>query len=249
MQARFLSLNHSQETGYLVDRDTYYRSGIKSAVDWASKYQTYDDGITQHAEQDPLVLNDLEDFLASLAIYLLEGSPDREEHLALIERCWPKNYSLNNQRILFLAGLRPKEGKTTYFCLTDNKVSNADSKKHDKRWIEVPDWADGSPGTVYRLAFQTDGSDFRDALTRYALYDEIRDFLSQIFGIWGKHPVSWLLGNEDNHDRINLHFSQAFESVDLLIKAARTAESARLSLECYLSNTKSKREPAEEQAA
>lgn len=250
MQIRFLSLNHPHETGYLVGEGTKvtdYRFSQRSSVYWASKYDTYGDGMTQHSHELPIHLDDMEDFLASLAVYLTEGAgSDRQIHIELVERNWPKNYSLSNQRILFLAGLRQKDGKTTYFSLTENKVSSSDSKRHDKRWVEVPDWADGSPAAVYRLAFQSEELDFRDMLTRYALYDEIRDVISTTLGYFGKTATAWIYG-ENTHHNLHLHISQAFESVDLLVKSARYAESARRILDCYLSNTKSKRETSEEE--
>ena len=258
MQVRFLSLNHPLETGYLIDSNPEYVYGAaKSAVSWARKYDTYGDTITQHSGNQILQVCDMEDFFASLATYLMSGGEegaDRREHMEMVADCWPRNSEISSERIIFLAGLRQKDDKKTYYSSIDNKVSGSEGKRHDKRWSEVPDWADGSPAAVYRLAFDTEGRDHRDNLTRYALYDEMRDTIGSRLGYYGQHSVSWLYGGEeDDKAGQRLHFSQAFESVDLLVQAERKAKSARRSLECYLSNTRSMREPVatetEEQAA
>lgn len=250
MQARFLSLNHPKETGYLIDSNPeYVYGGTKSAVSWARKYDNYGDALTQHSGNQILQVIDLEDFFASLATHLL--SEEGAEHREKVSDLWPQNYEISSERVVFLAGLRQKDDKPTYYSTTECKVSSNEKKQYDKRWIEVPEWADGSPAAVYRLAFEIEGGDFRDLLTRYSLYTMIRHTISDRLGYYGEHPVIWLCGEEDAQST-RLHFSQAFEAIDLLVQSERNARSAKRSLECYLSNTRSKREPiaaAEEQAA
>ena len=220
---QFKSLAHSNKIAYEVVKETDY-SRHRGSVDWGRQYATYGDGMVQHAGLDTIQLEQLGDFLASLATYLMDKDTP-ESDVEIVERHWPSWFDISTQRILFLASLRPKDEKTVYYSLEENKSSTSESKRHDKRWVTVPTYADGSPGAVYAMAFLADKErDFRDILTQYALYDYIRDTISD-------------------------HLDTAYEVMRCLIESVRKRESGRRSLESYLSNTRPREPITDEQQA
>lgn len=235
---RFASLS-AKNIGYVVGTDSDWDfSSHTRACDWAKQYDTYGDGMTQHSNTYAVPLTNLGDFLASLATYLL-SSDASDKDFETVAHKWPyPRYNFTKQKIMFLQALRPKEGKKIYYNLGDCKVSTSDSKRHDKRWYEVPDWADGSCESIYALAFTIDlRTDYHDTLTKYAIFDFIRATVAEATDYYGTHPRSWL----KIEDR---HFDQAFSAVHALAVAWRERDNGRRALDCYISNYSRREEQA-----
>src|SRR5207247_2212272 len=108
------------------------------------------------------------DFLASLGAYLLLPTTPAE-HVEIVRRHW--GYPIGPDKIRFLAGVKYKEGKRTYYSVSEEKVSASDSKQHDKRWAVVPEFATGpSTENVWRLLDQFYGG----LLSRIGRWQEIK---------------------------------------------------------------------------
>ena len=232
---RFASLNR-KNTGYMV-KDYDWRERRLGAVEWGREYDTYGDGLTQHAYETGIAPDNLGDFLASLAQFLM----DNQEEVAHIEKRWPHYYDVGREQVRFLMNLRPKDGKRLYFSATDLKVSSSDSKRYDKRWEEVPTWADGTPGAVSALAFMGgDKTDHRDVLEKFALYGYIRQIVAEENdGYYGKSAMEWL-------NITTPYTDSAFAVMDRLIESFRKQKEAERILEGYKHNTSRK---TEEEAA
>lgn len=217
---------------YVVEKEFDWELDARrrGAVDWARQYDTYGDGLTQHSPACGIQKEQLGDFLASLATYLLSDSAI-EEDLALVACKWPEvNYHINRKMVIFLGSLRVKEGKEIYYNL-EGKVSSSESKRYDKRWHKVPEHADGTIESIYRLTFHRDGEqDYRDTLTRYAIFAHIRNIVAEETDSYGTHPRDWL-GIEDRY------FYQAFDAVDNLVSSYRYRDGAQRQLDCYCNNS------------
>ena len=121
-----------------------WRSGSDHVSSRVSCFSTLGDGETQH-EPDRLVYkSDSIDFIASLfaGLALVEPGtmPDSIERLLntynepskeFLEFCWNLKRPWDKER---------SYPKRTYVNLRDMKKSSADSKRHDKRWLEVEEY-------------------------------------------------------------------------------------------------------------
>ena len=220
------NISYLVETGNDMDFSSHTR-----ACDWAKQYDTYGDGMTQHSNSYAVPLANLGDFLASLATYLLSADATEKDHETIAGK-WPhQHYDITKQKVMFLQGIRPKEGKKVYYNPGDCKTSTSESKRHDKRWYEVPDWADGTIETIYALAFTTNlRTDYHDTLTKYAIFDYIRSTVAEATDHYGTRPQDWL----KIEDR---HFYQAFSAVQALALAWRERNNGRKQLDCYITNS------------
>ena len=173
---RFVSLEHPDTTAYLVQKAPDFSTRNRYAIgvaEWAFQYDTYGDGLIQHACEIGVPLERMGDFLASLTTHLLSVPHDVEETV----KYWPTpELSISYHEVRFLLNLHYDLDKTRYFNLDEGKVSSSESKRHDKRWAVVPEWANGTLGTVYGLKFCCPAKmDWRDLLTRALLYKFIKE--------------------------------------------------------------------------
>jgi hypothetical protein len=118
-------------------------------------FQTYGDGLTQHAPSTPALKEDMADYLASLASWLVNNPGDIEE----VRRFYDP---IQRRKVLFAATIKHKD-KRQWYSMVEEKVSSADSRRHDRRWNEVPDWANGSAEAIFRLCL----ADHWGTLERY----------------------------------------------------------------------------------
>src|SRR5262249_44623856 len=112
----------------------------------AGRWECYNDPGVQHTPEGAVSREQLGDYCASLLTYLLAHPEDT----AIVAKGW--DFPPTAEQGLFFEGLRFKERKRQWFSRSHRKVSTADSKRHDRRWEEIPSWADGSFGAILRLA-------------------------------------------------------------------------------------------------
>lgn len=220
-QARFLSLSNPDKYGYLIfAKGECNQRSHRPLCDWAYFYETYGDSQVQHSKEVLVQDEMFADFLGSLAAYL----KDHPEDVEMVAKHWP-NYLPTRSRILFLAGLRHKDGKTQYYHKTEDKVSSAENRRHDKRWEVVPDTANGTARAVIQmLGFQ--GSYVIDW---YARWDRVDEVLRDNDGSWTNVAKELNVEGQGWTD-------QAWSAVDGLVKAFRQKEHAERYLESYKSN-------------
>lgn len=125
-----------------------WREGIDSQ---ASQYDTLGDSDTQHTPWYAVAPNQLIDYLESMTAAMIGelakvvGGDDN----ACVSWCLPGATSI--PEIEFCKTITWKDGKPQWMKNGDHLLSRAESKRFDKRWSEVPKWADTMPTNVVRL--------------------------------------------------------------------------------------------------
>lgn len=200
------------------------------------RFDTYGDGTCQHSHEIATSYQDFEDCLISLAEFMLEHREAAETiHYSAV---W--NTPPSDNQIRFALSLKHDPAKVRYYCYTDCKVSSSASKRYDRRWEEIPSWADGSVVSAFSILARKDA----EALYRFALYHRIRQYVSEhVADVWnGETPAIYLKFTDDQEKarRCNL----AFETADIIIKSYRDLGYAKHWLDSYRRNNLT--EPATE---
>ena len=158
------SQQYAYSFGYDSDNYRYSSTGLSQ---YCHRFDTYGDGMIQHSNFYGVSVAETEDFLHSMSDYLLMHS-----EIDVKEFCeWSGPPDIRLFR--FLASVKYRAGKPMYFSEDTQKVSSKDSLRHDKRYEEVPTWADGSFASVYRLAQKS----FYHPLQRLELAIQIQEFI------------------------------------------------------------------------
>lgn len=222
--ARFASIGKPADYAYMVFRDGFSMFGKRSAdpvCDWAAMYQTYGHGIVQHSGEWPVQREFMADFLASLATHL-EAEPDDVE---IVSRHWPVRNRLTPTRdILFLAGIKYRDDKRQWYTLRENKVSSAEKYRHDKRWNEVPEFANGSLQAVCNMM----DTSYCEMLKRYAIH-------LHVAAVMNDHDLYASI-DVDREYRTQMGTHSAFLAVNALVEAYQWKERAASSLQYYREN-------------
>lgn len=205
----------------------------------AGMFQTFGDGLTQHGYETVVPGLHFEDFCGSLAKYLQEtefSAEDREGFASYMFR-----FDMPSaRRIEFALGVKHNPKKTAWYSLQEMKVSSADSKRHDKRWTEVPAWADGSIASVYRLLHNREG--MTELLPSFAVYSYIRSYVSDRTEQYGESATEFFkIEGTDVH--------QAFDALRLTLESFGTLGQARRALACHVSNVTQPAEETKDRAA
>jgi hypothetical protein len=225
------------ESGHELN-DQLYRTG--GLAPWAGMFATYGDRTVQHSSEFPAPVDRFEDYLASLATYLMdEGSYRRDEALDWLASHWPR--PLDAKRIRFLASLKYDCDKPRWYALRENKVSAAESRKHDKRWVEIPSYVNGGVEGVYALCSHHDGWE-RGLIVSWAYYTQIRDVMTHDCDGWGPIPAKYFkIGDYWTAD-------QAFSAVERLVESRIASHNAARSLDAWKGNTENRKRREAEKA-
>lgn len=127
----------------------------------AGYYATFGDGETAHTPTSAVPVSLFTDYCISLATHLLANP---EESFS----CYHVRCEVPETVIRFLATVRHLNDKRQWFSMSGLKVSSSESKQHDKRWTEVPTWADGSVAGALHLYYLTADRAPREWLPKYA---------------------------------------------------------------------------------
>lgn len=245
MRLVFPSLAKPSETAYTwlehaFDSPWRYERNRDCLCDAAGWFQTYGDGMVQHSPDRPVVRTDALDYLASMVAHLYDSHD--EETLACVAQHWPHpECHIGRSAVVFALGLRYVEGKRRYYTISDGyKVSSSDSKRHDKRWTEVPEYADGSVVAALRLVNRS----YASPLETYSL----AYFIDQTTRELGGCSLSWpdlaratgfIPDDSDYNDGsrqygCNLH--SAFYCVNEYVGAWRMMDGAKRNWSCLENN-------------
>ncbi len=184
---------------YRADWKDHYRSADRHVADWVGWFDTLGDGNTQHTPEVPVPCDWLGDYTASLAAYLIDA---HEEDVAMVAATFYRS-TIDLATIRFAASVKYNPDKRRWYSMDERKISAADSRRHDRRWKEVPTWADGQAEAVVSLLC--------DAFPRYDLIDRyyfLADVLTamenlEIIGC-GIHPTRFLPAPLDKADAWSL---------------------------------------------
>jgi hypothetical protein len=142
-------------------------------------YQTYGDGLVQHSGDWTVTREYWTDFLASLATAMM-ADEELVEHLVFEFSRGPRR-----EEIEFAAGVVFKgsvsldgtvgaycEKKTRYYSAELKQLTASPAKEHDKRYVKVEPWNDGSPMAIYRMLLPS----YAKSLGAFAWAEAIHDW-------------------------------------------------------------------------
>lgn len=186
MLVKFPSLAKPDEIGYAYDSMAFTHSSTAQIKDYLRAYETYGDGLTQHSGDWGITREQFTDFCASCASYLAHERDIKLAENIMSLTAWnePKP-----ELIAFAASIIYSEKKRWYYSLQLQQKSTAESKRHDRRWFEVPCWADGSPEAVRRLLWE----DWHDGIKMYAITAGIHDWCYEqgVTWDWPARVLGW----------------------------------------------------------
>lgn len=233
---RFPSLAHADKIGYVFYTDSMalwdsaYQS--RQAVwDQAGQFETLGDGMCAHSLDWAIGTDRMADYFASFATFLLSlvtSGKVSEDDMGLLGMCWPSAPS--HEAIRFALSLKYRADKRQWYNLDSRKVSSADSREHDKRWERVPEYADGSPESAYRLLC---GAHTLFALERWIVLDAVYEYKrtvdNEYQGVPGQGEPLNLASTPEEANRL----SRAIRAVRSILDALRKLRDARHTLDAY----------------
>ncbi len=160
MKHHFKSLLHSSSTAFTwhsnTDNDLWQRARTISFPLGTTMgvYQTYGDGITPHSSESVATRTHFQDWCFSFARYLYDELMLHHAN----PKHWTRSSSLQaavipDSWIDFLRTVKHSEKKDQWFSMKQCKVGSGKNLQYDKRYIPVPAYANGSPESVYKLAY------------------------------------------------------------------------------------------------
>lgn len=233
MPIRFPSVLNPDKFGYewtndsMTFWDTAWNSGRILHMS-AGSYETYGDGGCQHTPLVACSYRQTTDYCLSLARFLL-ANPTVEARIGhhLFE-------PLLRDGVLFLAGVVYREDKRQWFNLVERKVSSAESRQHDKRWFQVPSWADGTVASAVGLFNLTRPNERHlEVLETLALHEYFLGVLGSIANRgegWEKITAY--------QTEIPGDFTAAFRALHYVVKSREDASTALRMAECCEHNSR-----------
>ena len=114
-------------------------------------FETYGDGTTQHSGEWPANNEQFTDFCLSFAQWLLNASREQYKAMEIHSRDSIGIKKVAPDLIDFLGKIQYRDDKRQYFSRSERKVTTSEKARHDKRFIEVPSWANGSFRNIVSL--------------------------------------------------------------------------------------------------
>lgn len=157
------------------DYDTgFYDAGL--LVHNFGQYETLGDGEVQHTPVYRVGRGRLTDFCLSMAVYMV-ANPGA--HIYGFQLGLEK---VPQEEIELLKKVKFKAAKHQWISLHQQKLGTSVHLQHDKRFVEVPDWADGQPYNVWSLywwATESRGNEM--LLRRYAVREQFKEAFGGYF--------------------------------------------------------------------
>jgi hypothetical protein len=136
-------------------------------------FMVYSDWPTQHSHESCVPADRFTDWINSLAAHLVATPEDAK---AFIES-WPRS-NPDNAKIVLACKIKYREDKRQWYSLAEEKVSASESKRNDRRWEDVPSWADGSFKAVFGIVCHGYG----DLIYRYQLAEDCKTVYRRVTG-------------------------------------------------------------------
>ncbi len=171
---KFPSLAFSDKYGYRFDTSHTARSPqVHEAMVF---FETYGDGMVQHAYEQSIIPELAADYFASLAAWLIANPDDVDKVRFSIP-----NFSGAEKDFAFAASViykAPPEGKyekPRYYSLEEKKITSSESKQHDKRYDRIASWMDGKAESIMRLLWKS----YERPLDIFARHHALRDWANR----------------------------------------------------------------------
>jgi len=237
----FPSVLDPEAVGYVYESsctewwDMYWRSRNDLLSEHAAQFATCGDGLTQHSGLFMVPQSGLLDWCLSFTDHVLKHP---EEAVGL----GPESFGLYGPRddeIEFLKSVRHKCDKRQWFSLDLKKVSSRGDLAFDKRWYQVPEWADGGVDSICSLYWTPNA---RPAALLNVVHVVLKVSLALGYG------PSELLDNIKKQFGEGYDWKQAFDAFWFVLEGFEKLGQAKRSWKCALSNSE-KKSPAEVPAA
>jgi len=237
MLKKFESIADNQH-GYSYDSQAF---DIHAPIDCHFRmYDTYGDGLCQHSPDWSVQLDDLADYLASLALAMLTDEELAQNCLFTFAR------RPSVKAIEFAASVKFKAGEEKdwlkgrrWFSAKELKVSKAPSKEHDKRYEEVREVHDGSVNSIFRILV----GEYSSGLEKYLTADAIRDWvLAQDRGGLYMPMTAEFLKWTDDRDKAR-QLREAVEACKNITESVRLRSATESLIENYRRSVAPKPEP------
>ena len=205
-------------------------------------FETYGDGTTQHSGEWPANNEQFTDFCLSFARWLINASPEEVKGTEIRSRDSIGIKKVAPDLIDFLAKIQYRDDKRQYFSRSERKLTTSEKGRHDKRFLEVPSWANGSFRNVvslYLLESNTDTSHMR--------------WYSTVYSIAHHMNATYNLNLSDEERGFNCaaifpgDHQEAFRALSFAFDAVEARDNSSRVIDCALSNMKHQQE--REQAA
>ena len=244
MFRKFKSLGKSNEFGYSYDSQQW---GSRAPFESNFRvFQNYNDGLTAHSPDWSVQLEQLPDYLMSLA----EAMRTDDELAQALVFTFARRPSLKEIEFAASVIYKAREEKDwlksrRWFSAKELKVSKAPSKEHDKRYEEVRDVHDGSPNSIFRILV----GEYSSGLQKYLIADAVRDWvLAQDRGGLYMPMTAEFLKWTDDRD-VARQLRDAVEACKAITESHRLRAATESAIENYVRQSQPKEAPAPEPAA
>ena len=219
-------VGYKWQSDYNDHENGYFRSPGRCIAPEVNEFQTFNDGMNQHSPLWAVSSDNIQDFIVSLLLFL----KDNLDYLETVSDRWPRN-EVSADRIKFYEGLKYNSESYRQALYNDDamKKSNAESKRYDKRWQEIPRFADGSCISVFRFFIKSHFS----AIDRYFIYQIIRRIMNYP---WADNKELENLIGFDPSTNGNKHIRQAFDALNDMVNGYRNTRDGLNQLDCLERN-------------
>jgi len=200
-------------------------------------FETYGDGTTQHSGEWPANNEQFTDFCLSFARWLINASPEEVKGTEIRSRDSIGIKKVAPDLIDFLAKIQYRDDKRQYFSRSERKLTTSEKGRHDKRFLEVPSWANGSFRNVvslYLLESNNDTSHMR--------------WYSTVYSIAHHMNATYNLNLSDEERGFNCaaifpgDHQEAFRALSFAFDAVEARDNSTRVIDCALTNMKYQQE-------
>lgn len=182
MRRNFPSLA-SDQYAYCFDSESDFSGHAREVSSHFKMFQTLGDGMTAHSPAWPITRENMVDYLFSLAAAMLDDADLRSAASYEIRAVGIEADSIEFARtVLYKEIDQSKKFQRRYYSIAERKISMSESKRHDKRYEEVPRWADGEIESVQRLLWQDHYDGIRTFALMHAIAEHFRKTENRFYG-------------------------------------------------------------------
>ena len=237
---RFPSLTSDQHA-YEFDAAHEWQRGTPEVSFALRMFDVLGDGMCAHSPAWTITRQHFVDYCYSLADYLVKN-PHKYVDCGMVKyEFLPDVY---DERIAFAATVIYKDVslkfKRQYYSLSEKKLSTAEKLRYDKRYEEVPSWADGTPEAVYRLLWLGCYSPLQNLAIAKRVENWFHQHKDDYDSLDRYAKIGW--GIEDTTERWAIQ--RALFVVQSVINALDTLSSTPRSVESYVYNWKNDQQRA-----
>ena len=227
MRITFASIADSDKVAYQYDSDAYSRNPLVNSE--FRLYETLGDGMIAHTPSMDIAPERLTDYLQSALRFMFAEDQTKDSTLTYQMSCASRRGPCD-EVIAFAASIVAKEADKDYstrryYSISERKISKNSKLQYDKRYQEVPSWADGSAESIYRLL----RSEWQDGFSAYCYAYNVRQWCVD-HSLYCELPGS-LMGwfrDDSEKDRSLMYALRAVrcfaDSIDALDNAKRSLQ-------------------------